>query len=529
MYRVFIADDNELARQALKKSICWEALNCEFCGEATNGNEAMELIRRELPDIVLMDIKMPGMFGMDVIASLQDLSYHTIYIMVTAYNDFEFMRKGMQIGVFDYVLKPVSDQELHTVLQKAVKHIGELRKKERDTQEIKKRNEIYQTALKENEKELEEKLFHDAINGLEHSADRLADLLRKKYHIHDYLLMLVIPETDMDSGKIHQFLKNQNEINEECSKTYPVYVKGIWRKEGYVLFMSFKQSMFMKEYNILSIRIAQMIQKKNEEWGCQVYVTISHTSSSIVNIGHLFGQTLFCKNGRFFLENKNIIHYDSICSASVSGEYIKMKKLEELYAACRDKQENIVVCMEGFLEQFVSNEIYNISYVKNIMIQAVMMMIYFLRESHPDNNDFDDVNRYVQELTKMDSLQNTYSWMMEFARRIQQVTSIDRYISSQTRKMLDYLMIHYSEPVTLQELADYMGLSGTHVSRLLKKEIGETFITCLNKIRIKESVRLLKMGQYKVYEIAEMVGYSNYAYFYQIFKKSMGVSPKDYV
>ena len=72
-----------------------------------------------------------------------------------------------------------------------------------------------------------------------------------------------------------------------------------------------------------------------------------------------------------------------------------------------------------------------------------------------------------------------------------------------------------------------MELSGTHISRILKKETGETFTTYINKIRIKESIKLLRSGQYKVYEVADRVGYSNYAYFYQIFKKNTGVSPKD--
>ena len=129
----------------------------------------------------------------------------------------------------------------------------------------------------------------------------------------------------------------------------------------------------------------------------------------------------------------------------------------------------------------------------------------------------------------MNSLQNAFQWMMDFAEKIEKNGDIRNQLSLQTKKILDYLNEHYAEQISLQDVADYMSVSGTHVSRLLKNDIGETFITLLNKIRVKESMRLLRSGNYKVYEIAEMVGYSNYAYFYQIFKKHTGISPKDYV
>lgn len=169
MYSIFIADDNELARQALKKSINWDKLDCELCGEASNGNEALDSIKKELPDIVLMDIKMPGLSGMDVITQTIDLDKKIIYIMVTAYDDFEFMRKGMQIGVFDYILKPISDDELQDVLEKAVGCVRNMKKNEQITQSLNKQHYITET----------EKLFHDAVNGVETSAEKFSEFNEK--------------------------------------------------------------------------------------------------------------------------------------------------------------------------------------------------------------------------------------------------------------------------------------------------------------------------------------------------------------
>lgn len=530
MYRLFIADDNELARQALKRSIQWKELQCEFCGEASNGTDALAFIMDRKPDIVLMDIKMPGISGMDVISALRAKGTSSLFIMVTAYDDFTFMRQGMQMGVFDYILKPVDDKELYAVLCKAVESLIERDAKKQIAQSYKEKSESYEAQMKEVNEELEGKLFIDAVNGSKDSAERFAKILKSKYRTHDYFLMLVVPEKEQAGGRlIDEFIERQCRVMAECGSAYHAYAKGVWTKEGYLILFSFVRTMFLKEYDLQSLRMAEFIGKKNEEASTAVYVTISHVSSSFDELRDLFGQLLFCKNSRFFLENQKIIHYDSLRSHSISGEYIKMRKLEELYEACRDHHSSVKECMTDFLNQFSANEIYDKDYVKNILIQAAIMMVYIQREACVEENDFPNVNEVVKELSEMHSLQNAFQWMLDFADRVEKSGDIGRKLSQQTKKILDYLNEHYAEPITLQDAANYMGISGTHVSRLIKNDIGETFITLLNKIRIRESIRLLRSGRYKVYEIAEMVGYSNYAYFFQIFKKQTGVSPKDYV
>ena len=125
MYKILIADDNELARTALKKSIKWDELDCELVAEASDGDSANEMIDEFEPDIALLDIKMPGKSGMDIVERFSGTDRRPLFIMVTAYDDFDYMRKGMQYGVQDYLLKPVDDSELMQVLHKAVNQLKE--------------------------------------------------------------------------------------------------------------------------------------------------------------------------------------------------------------------------------------------------------------------------------------------------------------------------------------------------------------------------------------------------------------------
>lgn len=524
MYKILIADDNELARTALKQSIKWDELGCELVAEASDGDSANEMIDEFVPDIALLDIKMPGKSGMDIVERLSGSDRKPLFIMVTAYDDFDYMRKGMQYGVWDYLLKPVDDSELMQVLHKAVNQLKEKTGRE-DHDQIDQELEKYKARLKETEEEIEEKLFHDAINGLKEPTERLFRICKEKYGMHDYALVLVSPENVQDKEWLQGFIESQKEIEASISSV----VKGTWRKEGYLLLLSFKMARFSKEYNVQAIGIANDILHKNKERGYQVYITLSQASSSFDDITALFDQCIFAKNGRFFLENRTIVHYASLQSKSNNSDYFKMKALHELYDSCKESDGEISKKMDELLDQFKADDTYDVAYMKNNLIQAVMLMCYAVNEKTVNSDGFVDVQACIKELSQKESISDTFDWMREFAETIEKQLSNAQNISPQARSILDFLHSHYVEDITLEDVSEHIGITGTHVSRILKKETGETFVTCLNKIRTLEAVKLLKSGQYKVYEIAEMVGYSNYAYFYQTFKKYTGVSPKEYV
>ena len=120
MYKVLLADDNALSRKAVRQSVSWKNNGCKIVGEAENGVKACQMIRELRPDIVLMDIRMPGMTGLEAIRCLKGEGIDSLYILITAYDDFAFAKEGIQLSVFDYILKPVAEKELQRVIQKAV-------------------------------------------------------------------------------------------------------------------------------------------------------------------------------------------------------------------------------------------------------------------------------------------------------------------------------------------------------------------------------------------------------------------------
>ncbi|MDO4297925.1 MAG: response regulator, partial [Lachnospiraceae bacterium] len=193
MYKVFIADDNQLSRKALVTVVSWERYRCTVVGEADNGTDALEQIRLLRPDIVLLDIRMPGLTGLEVVRELKKEQPDCICIMITAYDDFLLIQQGVKLGVFDYILKPVVSAEMEDVMKRAVEEIGRREARTSELEELRTSIRQYCSEIEEHSSEIMRKLFNDGINGYVESVRKLKEMLLERGIFHDYELMLIVP------------------------------------------------------------------------------------------------------------------------------------------------------------------------------------------------------------------------------------------------------------------------------------------------------------------------------------------------
>lgn len=199
--KVIIAEDNRLSRKAVIQDIPWKKLGMEICGEASNGEEALQAIRDNQPDIALMDIKMPVLTGLDVIEKLSDLDPKPLYIILTAYDDYELMRRGIQDKVFDYILKPIHIEEMTESLERAASLARALQKQRRTDAENSDRAGNGPGAVDiRQEREAAEKTFAqksmlDAIHGSDRGAAELGTWIGKQGGVHDFTLFLSFPSS----------------------------------------------------------------------------------------------------------------------------------------------------------------------------------------------------------------------------------------------------------------------------------------------------------------------------------------------
>ena len=283
----------------------------------------------------------------------------------------------------------------------------------------------------------------------------------------------------------------------------------------------------IREYYLTSLKVAEYMQERLQKRGIAAVISISEVTKKTADIPFLYEHAVFARNSRFFLENQKMIHYESLRSRSIRNEYEMMEELEAFYLSCRNQSGKIEENLERFLQCMENNGTYDAKYVKDILIQVGIMMTCQVREKDMGRSS-KNADQIIKELNECRTAREAYAWLQDYAAQLAGSSSSAAKLSVPARRILEYMNQHFQEHLSLQDVSDALDISSSHICRVLKNETGETFVTLLNKIRIQEAGRLLQEGKWKVYEVAEKCGFSNYAYFYQLFKKETGISPTEW-
>lgn len=519
MYRIFIADDNNLTVQALTQTVPWNKWGYELVGSAENGMKAKEGIIDTHPDVAILDISMPEMTGLEVADYFARKREDILFIFLTAYDEFSFAQTAVKIGAFDYILKPLENDELHKVLQRAKDALD------------KKRKTIINNFEKDDNRNHVRHLLQDSINGVS-QAQGLMETLQKQWKAADYELMLVdtvdtvqeinVSEIDMLTNTIANKLS-------ELEKGLGFRYEASRMKEGLLILIGYKDVLMSCEYDLQTLKIASQIVNVGEEKSFSIFVGISNFGKrGIDKLNEVYDEVIFAAQSRFFLENKSIVHYKSITSKSCTNEYMLSRKMQEMFRVLYSDSK----AFENYLEDFI-NLIYEGNYhdsecVKNIFTQIAFAISCCLRQNSTGDVRVKSMETIIGDMHQMDSIQSVFSYIREYTKILTSQTQNEKAaISAHGEGALNYLNEHYMDNITLQDVAEAVGLSESYLCRTLKKETGDSFVNILNKIRICHAQELLQKGELKVYEVAENVGFSNYAYFYQVFKKITGYSPKE--
>jgi two-component system response regulator YesN len=396
MLKVLIIDDEPKIRRGLKSLIHKAELGMEVVGEAEDGEMALEVAKETLPDILLVDICMPFLNGLQFIEQLNGIIQDCIIIVITGHDEFSYAHKAIKLQVFDYLLKPVFENQLENVLKRAAQQLVNSRLQDHylnwANQETKKHLPILQEAF-----------CKDWINGQ----------LSEEYII----TQLAFLELDLPpvSGMIALKVAGQ-------------YTRGQLLKDW--------------ERELLMFSIENICRELLGQW--QPYI-IFHDSAD------------------------NLIAITPIHSPS------------EWYELSASLQQVI----EQHLEQVV------------IVAQRPLADLIM------------SASRTYHEL------------ILELNRKVSYTPAV---LLSQKHIETYY----YKEDFSLQELAEIIKISPTYLSRLLKNEIGVSFIEYLTQVRIEKAIQMMSDPTIKLYEVAEKVGYSNQHYFSTTFKKVMGLSPAEY-
>jgi len=468
MYKMFIADDEHLVIKSLKASINWEEYGFEIIGEAYNGTEAYELISELKPDIAFVDIRMPGMNGLELMKKINEQSNNTAFVVISGYAEFAYAQKAMNYGALGFCLKPFEESELLNVLKKATSVI------EKKTANI-------------------EMGFLALIN--DYSPDALSkkgEILKSLgYDCNDEKGYVVTISIGEDKLKLKSDIKH---ISFNVGKAKYAY-----------LFNSNMQERIMNLYD--GGRLPEGI----------ISIGISNVHNSPDSLDDAIGEADMAAEQYFMTGGKGIYKFSRFDTAELADLF------QQLEAAVLKKDIQLVKKLLGQFRETFSRGIYSVRHafaVYNIIVYSFSKM---------ELERYDDFILNYELL--MHSFENVNE-MIEFLRNIvMEYSGISKdYANSEQKNMtfksiFDYVNEHYLDNICIRDISRRFNVNANYVSYLFKKEGGVAFTEYITELRINYACTLLKTTWISVGEIAEKTGFNDYYYFTRVFKKAIGKTP----
>lgn len=506
METVLIVDDEENIREGIKLIIDWAELGFEIVGDASNGEEALSAAEKLNPSLMIIDMQMPKVHGIDVIKQLRSRGYQGYFIILSGYSDFEYAREAIINRVTNYITKPVDEDELLETVKKIKADIE------------KNRNEG--TRLVEIKDKARSVIVSDLLSGIPVMEENLAamDLLYPRYQV-------IIHET-YNAGKedvryrlsdlIPAFLDERCYELTTVERNECILLKGrtaISKFEDFI--MHYKKSPIESDSPLDNIFIAI----GNE---CELP---SEISASYERAKCLAKRRFFCDEGEHFIREDKNDHQ----SISDKNDQVQKGLFEKVMNAVASGNRNMMVNALDEIYEYVKEHVKESTDASLFMTEIMLSIKEKMTRQYPvlsqvfDSNagiiEFIESRFYLYEIIQYISDSLDTAMNMIYCRQDGE-SVIDDIIS--------YIDRFYAQPLTLEELAVQFGYNSGYLGRLFAKTMGCGFTFYLNECRIQKAKELLSEGKYKVYEVSRLVGYSDVDYFGRKFRKHAGLTPAEF-
>ncbi|GAB6989253.1 response regulator [Paenibacillus pini] len=528
MYKVMIVDDEMLARVGIKSLIRWEDNGFIVAGEAENGKKAYEWLIENPVDIVITDIKMPIMNGIELICNVREIHPEIKFIVLSSFDDYEYVREALKNGAEDYFIKlQMEPDKLLDQLKKIAEKLDHENVEKKQTSE---NNRIRNKELVL----LREKLLKDLAYGWIHTESEYLQRTREaELDLPTGFKISLMFHTDgmevyerYGDDEVHllnyAILNILNEISSEYKNSFPVSTHP---KEFLVLYFV-NPNLDIEQTLEQAYHLADTMKFALKKYlNFSVSIAVSEPVQTFLDIKHSYKQATEALSLRYAYSDGSTISYRDIKSLNRTLESTEItKEIRNLELSLNRYEDNNVIKVMGNIRRLLGN--LNVHSLDSLKVYCAP--IAFLLASRWG----EDASVWMDTHLKLMDKCNTKSDMMKWLERLQEawvegtgsLSDNSRLINSAMR----FIIRNYSNSVTLESVAEFLQLSPSYLSNLFKKETGQNFIDYLTNIRIEQSKKLLRTTELKIYEIGHMVGYENEHYFSRVFKKVVGCSPFHY-
>lgn len=524
MYSVLMVDDEEDVIRAMQKKIDWESIGFRIMGYAHNGIEALDLVEQETPDVVLTDIKMPYMDGLELAHNLKAM-YPTVRILIfSGFDEFEYAKEAIRLEVEEYVLKPVDADELRRVFLRIKESLDQEMDEKRNVQKLR---DYYMESLPL----LRENFYSTLING------KMPESEIERY-LEDLQIEL--------KGPMHVALvlhTSTSQVPEGMSAV--LLTESVRRLARERLAEKWDARMFPNEGNVVLLvpcaspedvtRITDEAESFCRLAGhvCQALVTIGvgKPCEKLSELPESYRGAREAVSYRALYGAGKAINIGEIEPGGQRSADNSQKKLLALFKAIKmggpgDVKDKTEECVDEMTYGSIS-----LSTHRFLVMGLVSSLYRFAISNHLEPEPiFGEDESLFRNVTNMDAVQ-LRKWLYDCSIKMHSQIRDNRADSSQTfvSRAIEYVRDNYGDQeLTIDKICGILGVSAAYFSTTFKKETGKTFIAYLTDYRMDQAVQRLIEKNEKTYVIAAQVGYADPAYFSYVFKKRFGVSPSRY-
>lgn len=524
-YKVLLVDDEEEVMNAIEHKINWEELGFEVIGKAQNGVKALEIAEKMQPDVVITDIKMPYMDGLELSRKLKEENASIRIMILTGFDEFEYAKEAVHLEIEEYVLKPVNASEL----SECMKRLKSALDREWDEKlNVKKLEQYYMESLPL----LQTNFFASLIEGSVNKADIGKYLEAYQISLKGPVFGCVVfhmSENHVPDAMSPLLLKMsvRREVQEKLGNK--------WKCKDFTYLGNFVVIVEMKSEDDLSQLTDdcdRFCRWANRFLGAVVTAGIGKACNDLISISTAYEGAREAVSYRVIYGTGRSINIGDIAP---KGQELSMQmediKMNDLFKAIHlGVRENIETAGSGIVHRLCENA----RTVTQYNFGAMEMVGHLYRFCENNYMNFDeytgDIKNPYEAVPQMDESALT-KWIIHVA------LSISEEFKRARNSSLRYLIVgaknmvrdNYQNPdLSLDDVCSSLGVSNSYFSSVFKKEMGQSFITYLTDYRMEQALRLILETNEKSYEIAEHVGYVDANYFSYVFKKKYGMSPSKY-
>lgn len=481
---------------------------------AHNGTEGYEIALEHKPDIILTDICMPIQDGLDMIQALQEKNVQSEFIILSGYAEFNYAKKAIELGVRDFITKPVDELELQETLNKVCKEIMKRRKSEDSFHKM--NDDMRRYALRD-----------FLISGIDHNYV-VREFLEDNKILESYKqFTCMIFDWEVDE-KEEEFIETEI-CNVEEREQFFAY--GVKTGKNQMAVIVAARELCVEEKRKLAEKLIEKIKKTSDVLsGCSI--GIGNTYCEYMQLGNAYEEATVALNYRILKGSNTVILYEELYDMEKRTDLITEKEMDQLKERIdRLDQEGFHITVKGIFSRVLSENKLSLLELQKLSLNIVLLGLHNIPTAQLQMNEYFGKNLFTLEsIEKFKTIEQLENWIINMVNSMNELMLKDSVPKKKDviTEAKEYIRQHYNQNITLNDISKNFFINPYYFSQLFKKKTGMTYQKYLTNYRIDRAKKLLAETDLRIYEVCKLVGYSDVNHFNQVFDRNEGVKPGEY-